>query len=62
MTVRSTAELDGHWSVSVELPDDFPAGETTAGIDNWNYSSCPDNASCAGPVGSFRVEAPTPTP
>lgn len=57
-TVRSDEPLDGSWSASVTLPSDFPLGEATFGIENWDFSTCPDDASCAAPFGSFRVVAP----
>lgn len=53
--VTSDDELDGLFRVELTLPDDFPIGEAYAGIGNWDYSTCPDNASCAGPTGSFTV-------
>ncbi|WP_420369099.1 hypothetical protein [Curtobacterium sp. L1-20] len=62
VTVRSADPFDGSWSTSVALPADFPVGETSVGIDNWDYSSCDDGASCAAASGDFRVRAPTPTP
>lgn len=62
VTVRSGDPFDGSWSVPVELPSDFPAGETGVGIDNWNYSSCADNGSCAAVSGVFRVRSETPAP
>lgn len=62
VTVRSGDPFDGSWSVPVELPSDFPAGETGVGIDNWDYSSCADNGSCAAVSGVFRVRSETPTP
>jgi hypothetical protein len=47
---------DGRFSTTLELPADMQAGDAHAGIWNWDYSGCKDtNASCAGPVGSFRV-------
>jgi len=33
----------------------FPLGEAWAGFREWDYSGCPDGASCASPTGSFRV-------
>jgi hypothetical protein len=62
VTVRSADPFDGSWSTSVALPADFPVGETSVGIDNWDYSSCDDGASCAAASGDFRVRAPTPMP
>ncbi|MBA4248689.1 MAG: hypothetical protein C0444_10405 [Microbacterium sp.] len=49
------AELVNGFAVTVELPADFPGSEGFAGLDYWDYSGCPDNASCASPVASFRV-------
>lgn len=49
------AELVTGLTTTVELPADFPLGEGFAGLDAWDYSGCPDNASCASPTGSFRV-------
>jgi hypothetical protein len=49
-------EFDGSFSVMFEVPDYFPSGEAFAGISNWDYSDCPDNASCASASGSFTVE------
>lgn len=54
--VTSADALDGSFRVELQLPDDFPIGEAYAGIENWDYSTCPDNASCASPTGSFTVE------
>ena len=62
VSVRTHEPLDGSWSVSVTLPADFRAGDAAFGIENWDYSTCPDDASCAGPFGYFRVEEPTATP
>ena len=55
--VRTTVEEDlgDGLTVSIELPDAFPLGEAWAGILEWDYSGCPDGASCAGPTGSFQV-------
>lgn len=58
VTVQSGDALDGSWAASVTLPADFPSGEVSFGIDNWDYSTCPYDASCAGPFGSFRVVPP----
>lgn len=60
-TTRSADAFDGSWSVQVVLPSDFPSGEASVGIDNWDYSFCADNGSCAGVSGVFRVRAMTPT-
>ena len=53
--VRSSGTFDGSWSVSVPLPADLRSGEGMLGIENWDYSSCPDNASCAGPFGNLTI-------
>lgn len=57
LAVRTVVEkeLADGLSVMVELPADFAVGEGFAGLDAWDYSGCPDNASCASPTGSFRV-------
>jgi len=55
--VRTTVEealVDG-LTVTIELPATFPLGEAWAGFREWDYSGCPDGASCASPTGSFRV-------
>lgn len=54
--VRSSEPFDGSFRVDLQLPKDFPAGEAYAGVINWDYSTCPDTASCAGPLGGFTVE------
>lgn len=56
--VQVTAKnvFDGQFRVELTLSEDFPVGEAYAGIENWDYSTCPDNASCASPTGSFTVE------
>ena len=54
---RTTVEealVDG-LTVTIELPASFPFGEAWAGFREWDYSGCPDGASCASPSGSFRV-------
>ncbi|MDO8338636.1 MAG: hypothetical protein Q7T15_10335 [Microcella sp.] len=55
--VRTTVEEDlaDGLAVSIELPDTFPLGEAWAGLLEWDYGDCADNASCASPSGSFRV-------
>lgn len=55
--VRTTVEEDlgDGLTISIELPDEFPLGEAWAGLDEWDYDDCADNASCASPTGSFRV-------
>jgi len=58
VSVHVQPRADGRFSVTLELPADMAAGDAHAGIWNWDYSRCKDtNASCAGPMGSFRVAA-----
>lgn len=52
---RSTDTFDGSWSASVRLPGDLRPGDGMLAIGNWDYSSCPDNASCAGPFGNLTI-------
>lgn len=57
--------FDGSFSVSVDIPLDFPPGEAFAAIDNWDYSPCDDTnsnnsaGSCAAASGSFTVAEST---
>ncbi|GAA4267561.1 hypothetical protein GCM10022256_31730 [Frondihabitans peucedani] len=55
-TVRSTETFDGSWTVRIVVPPGVPAGQASVTITNWDYSSCPDGASCAGPSAEFTVE------
>lgn len=56
VSVMVRPRADGRFSTSLELPADMAAGDAHAGIWNWDYSRCKDTgASCAGPMGSFRV-------
>jgi hypothetical protein len=52
-------DAEGALRVQLQLPEDFPLGEAWTGIDDWDYSSCPANASCASPFGYFTVVART---
>lgn len=52
---RSDDAFDGSWSVSVPLPADLEPGAAWVSIANWDYSTCPDDASCAGPSQTFTV-------
>ena len=52
------AELEEGFTVTLEVPDDFPPGEAFAGLEEWDFSGCPDDASCASPTGSFEVRSP----
>lgn len=53
---RSDDPFDGSWSVSVPLPTDLESGAAFVSIANWDYSTCPDDASCASPSQSFTIE------
>jgi hypothetical protein len=55
-TARSAEPFDGSWSVRILVPAAFPVGDASIGITNWDYSSCPDTASCAGPFADVTVE------
>lgn len=55
VSVTTSAAFDGSFGTSVTLPEDFDEGEGSAGIENWDYSTCPDDASCAIVSGSFIV-------
>jgi hypothetical protein len=54
-TVTTSAAFDGAFSVTLTLPDDIPEGDASAGVENWDYSTCDDAASCAGPYSGFTV-------
>jgi hypothetical protein len=54
--VNRSDEFTGSFRVELTLPSDFPVGEAYAGVDNWDYSTCADTGSCAGPMASFTVE------
>ena len=41
--------------VELQLPASFPSGPAFAGVDEWDFSSCADNESCAGPTTDFVV-------
>jgi hypothetical protein len=47
--------FDGSFRVTLQLPSDFPVGQAFAGIENWDYSFCSANASCASATGDFTV-------
>lgn len=55
ITAETDEELDGSFDVSLELPADFPTGDAWIGIENWDYSTCADAGSCAGPSTTFTV-------
>ncbi|SDQ11086.1 hypothetical protein SAMN02800687_0360 [Curtobacterium sp. UNCCL20] len=52
---HSDERFDGSWSVSVPLPAEMQPGDGMLSIANWDYSSCPGDASCAGPFGNLTV-------
>jgi len=54
-TVTTSEAFDGSFSAEVTLPDDIPAGDASAGVENWDYSTCDDAASCVGPYGGLIV-------
>ncbi|MFG6475601.1 hypothetical protein ACFXP7_04360 [Microbacterium sp. P06] len=56
VTVKTNVEFDGSFRVTIDLPADFPKGDAYAGIDNWDYSFCSDNGSCASATGDFTVQ------
>jgi hypothetical protein len=53
--VSTSADLASGFEIELLLPKDFPPGAAFAGLDDWDYSNCPDNASCASPSGDFVV-------
>ena len=55
--VRLTVQqsLGAGFRTEMPLPASFAAGEAFAGLDGWDYSACPDNASCAGPTTSYTI-------
>ena len=55
-TATTHDRFDGSFRVTLTLPADFPAGDAYTGIDDWDYSFCSDNGSCASATGDFTVE------
>jgi hypothetical protein len=55
VTVHIDGELSKGFHAMLTLPAAFPTGEASAGLKDWDYSTCADSASCAGPSGSFTV-------
>lgn len=53
-------EFDGSFEVAVTVPAHLTPGEAFVAIENWDYSNCPDNASCASPSASLTVRAAPP--
>ena len=57
VSLISQDEFDGDFTATLELPTNFPLGEASAGIENWNYSDCSGSSgSRASPSGGFTVE------
>lgn len=55
VSVVTDEQFDGSFELSLTLPADFPEGEAWAGVQNWDYSFCAANASCAAATGDFTV-------
>lgn len=53
--VRSSEPFDGSWSTDLVVPSDFAVGEASISVANWDYSSCPDDASCAAPIAELTI-------
>jgi len=60
ISAETDEAFDGSFDVSLELPDDFPTGEAWIEIEDWDYSTCADTGSCAGPSTTFAVLAASP--
>ncbi|MBF4618433.1 hypothetical protein ITJ44_10155 [Clavibacter sp. VKM Ac-2873] len=56
-TVRATVPADAEEPLRAEirLPDDFPTGSASVGLDDYPAPACPADASCAAPVTAFSV-------
>ncbi|OUE30645.1 hypothetical protein BFL35_09010 [Clavibacter michiganensis] len=56
-TVRAVLPADAEEPLSAEirLPDDFPPGGASVGIDDYPSPACPADASCAAPITAFSV-------
>lgn len=54
-SVRSTEPFDGSWSTDLVVPSDFAVGEASISVANWDYASCPDDASCAAPIAELTI-------
>lgn len=55
VTALTTESFDGSFAVTITLPVDFPIGAAHAGVANWDYPPCLDNAGCPGASASFEV-------
>jgi hypothetical protein len=57
VSIITTDSFNGSFSVDLSLPQDFPAGEATVRIENWDYSFCSGSGSgsCASASGDFMV-------
>lgn len=56
-TVRATLPADAEEPLRAEirLPDDFPTGSASVGLDGYPSPACPADASCAAPITAFSV-------
>lgn len=54
----SDEQFDGSFVATLVLPADFPNGQASAGISNWDYSFCEGSGSgsCASATGDFVVQ------
>lgn len=50
LRTTSDDDFDGSFRATLVLPADFPQGEASAGIENWDYSFCSgsDSGSASG--------------
>ncbi len=57
VSVTTDHSFDGSFSVRLTLPENFPVGESFAGVTNWDYSNCGSSVqSCAAANGNFYVD------
>jgi hypothetical protein len=57
VSVTTDQTFDGSFSVRLTLPENFPVGESFAGVKNWDYSNCGSSVqSCAAASGNFYVD------
>ena len=54
-SVRSAEPFDGSWSTDLVVPSDFAVGKASISVANWDYASCPDDASCAAPIAELTI-------
>ena len=57
VSATTSQAFDGTFSVTVTLPNGIAEGDASAHIQNWDYSTCPDDASCIGASGYFTIVA-----